>query len=81
VLAAVIPQVLGHTLLTSALGRATPSEVGLATAAEPVLSTLFAWLWLAELPTEWVLVGCVVALLGVVLGMTRRAETSANAAY
>jgi drug/metabolite transporter (DMT)-like permease len=80
VLAAVIPQVVGHTLLTSALRRATPTEVGLATAAEPVLSTLLAWLWLAELPTEVVLVGCAVALLGVVLGMTRRDETSANAA-
>lgn len=75
VLAAVIPQVLGHTLLTSALTRATPSEVGLATAAEPVLSTLLAWLWLAELPTSLVLIGCAVALLGVLAGMTRRDET------
>ena len=80
VLAALIPQVLGHTLLTSALSRATPTEVGLATAAEPVLSTWLAWAWLAELPTELVLAGCAVALIGVVLGMTRRAETSANAA-
>lgn len=74
VLAAVIPQVLGHTLLTSALRRATATEVGLATAAEPVLSTLLAWLWLSE-PTPLVLMGCAMALLGVIAGMTRRDET------
>lgn len=69
VLAALVPQLIGHTLLTSALTRATPTEVGLATAAEPVLSTLLAWVWLSELPGPLVLVGCGVALIGVVAGV------------
>lgn len=71
-LAALLPQLIGHTLLTSALRRATPTEVGLATAAEPVLSTLLAWVWLNELPTPVVLLGCGVALIGVVVGVAGR---------
>ena len=67
-LSALVPQVVGHTLLTFALRRATPTEVGLATAAEPVLSTLLAWLWLREVPTALVLGGCAVTLVGVLLG-------------
>lgn len=67
-LSALVPQVVGHTLLTYALRRATPTEVGLATAAEPVLSTLLAWFWLAEVPTSLVFCGCAVTLVGVVLG-------------
>lgn len=68
-LSALIPQVVGHTLLTRALKHATPTEVGLATTLEPVLSTLLAWWWLAELPTGWVLVGCGVTLVGVGIGV------------
>lgn len=70
-LSALVPQVVGHTLLTFALRRATPTEVGLATAAEPVLSTLLAWLWLTEVPTSVVLGGCAVTLVGVILGASR----------
>lgn len=70
-LAAILPQVIGHTLLTKALERASPTEVGLATAAEPVLSTLLAWLWLAETPAAWVLAGCAMTLCGVVVGVAR----------
>lgn len=68
-LSALVPQVIGHTMLTYALRGATPTEVGLATALEPVLSTLLGWLWLAELPTAWVLTGCAVTLVGVVVGV------------
>lgn len=75
VLAALVPQLIGHTLLTSALARATPTEVGLATAAEPVLSTFLAWAWLAELPGPLVLLGCAVALVGVVGGVAASPRT------
>lgn len=67
-LSALVPQVVGHTLLTYALRRATPTEVGLATAAEPVLSTVLAWVVLTETPTEIVLAGCGLTLVGVVVG-------------
>jgi drug/metabolite transporter (DMT)-like permease len=70
-LAALIPQVIGHGALTWALDRATPTEVGLATAIEPVLSTLLAWLVFAEVPTPLVLVGASLTLAAVVLGVAR----------
>jgi drug/metabolite transporter (DMT)-like permease len=69
-LAALIPQVIGHGALTWALERATPTEVGLATAVEPVLSTLLAWLVFAERPTALVGVGATLTVVAVVGGVT-----------
>jgi drug/metabolite transporter (DMT)-like permease len=68
-LAALIPQVVGHGALTWALERATPTEVGLATAIEPVISTALAWLVLAEVPTPLVAAGAVLTLAAVVAGV------------
>lgn len=78
-LSALVPQLIGHTALTYALKEATPTEVGLATALEPVLSTLLAWLWLTEVPGALVLAGCAVTLVGVLVGVSprRRAENAA----
>ena len=73
-LSALVPQVIGHTALTYALRGATPTEVGLATALEPVLSTLLAWLWLSETPLGPVLAGCGVTLAGVLLGAVRAGD-------
>lgn len=67
-LAALIPQAIGHTLLTRALHRATPTVVGLATCSEPVLSTLLAIVLLHETPPAIVALGCAVTLAGVLLG-------------
>lgn len=47
-LAAAIPQLVGHTLMTWALRHTTPTVVALATLGEPVLSSLLAALLLAE---------------------------------
>ncbi len=68
-LAALIPQVIGHGALTWALERATPTEVGLATAIEPVLSTLLAWWVFAERPTTLVGAGAALTLVAVTLGV------------
>ncbi len=71
-LAALVPQVLGHGALTWALERATPTEVGLATAIEPVISTALAWMVFAERPSLLVGIGASVTLAAVVLGVTSR---------
>lgn len=68
-LAALIPQVLGHGALTWALERATPTEVGLATAIEPVLSTALAWAVFAERPSTLVGLGATLTLVAVVAGV------------
>ena len=69
VLAALVPQLVGHGALTWALERATPTEVGLATAIEPVVSTLLAWVVLDETPTPIVRVGAALTLAAVVIGV------------
>ncbi|MDQ3034650.1 MAG: DMT family transporter [Myxococcota bacterium] len=68
-MSALIPQLVGHTLLTRALRRATPTVVGLATCSEPVLSTLLAIPILGERPEPVVLIGCAVTLAGVLGGV------------
>lgn len=68
-MSALVPQLVGHTLLTRALRSATPTVVGLATCSEPVLSTLLAIPILGERPGGVVLVGCAVTLAGVLGGV------------
>lgn len=65
VLATIVPQVIGHTLMTWSLRHTTPTVVGLATLVEPVGAALLAWGIYAEVPTAPVALGCVVTLLGV----------------
>jgi drug/metabolite transporter (DMT)-like permease len=69
VLAALVPQVLGHGLLTWSLRHVRPTVVGMATVGEPVGSTLLAWLWLGEVVPPGVAAGCAVTLLAVVLSV------------
>ena len=79
VLAALVPQLVGHGALTWALERATPTEVGLATAIEPVVSTLLAWMVLTERPTPLVLVGATLTLGAVVVGTSLAPRRGADA--
>jgi len=70
-LSALIPQVVGHGLLTWSLRYTTPTVVGLATLGEPVGSTLLAWVWLGEAAPAVVLVGCAVVLVSLMLALAR----------
>jgi len=70
---AVVSQLIGHTALTWATQRTTPTVVGLATTAEPVIAAIVTFLWLGETPTTLVVVGSALTLLGVIVGMTGRA--------
>lgn len=69
-LAALVPQVIGHGALTWALEHATPTEVGLATAIEPVIATVLAWMVFAERPSALVGAGAALTLAAVVVGVT-----------
>ena len=70
-LSAVVPQLVGHGLMTWSLRHTTPTVVGLATLGEPVGSTLLAWAWLGEAAPAVVLVGCAVVLAALVLALSR----------
>jgi drug/metabolite transporter (DMT)-like permease len=80
VLAALIPQVIGHSALTWALRHASPTTVGIATLGEPVGATLLAWMFLAEVPAAVTLVGCTLTLTAVALAIraNRRAQRRAS---
>ena len=70
-LSALVPQLVGHGLLTWSLRHTTPTVVGLATLGEPVGSTLLAWVWLGESAPAAVLAGCAVVLASLVLALAR----------
>lgn len=70
-LAALIPQLIGHTLLTWSLRHATPTAVGIATVGEPVGATLLAWVWLGERVTPLIATGCAITLAAVLLSLRR----------
>ena len=73
VLAALVPQIIGHTSLTWALRHARPTMVGIATVGEPAGATALGWLWLGEVVPPVVAIGCVFTLIGVVLATRRGA--------
>ena len=63
--AACVPQLIGHTALTWSLKYATPTEVGLATVAEPVGASLCTWLIFSEVPSYGEGWGSLLILIGV----------------
>ena len=71
-LAALIPQLIGHTLLTWSLRYATPTAVGIATVGEPIGSTALGYVWLGEAVSAQTLVGCGITLAAVLIAVTRR---------
>jgi len=72
VLAALLPQLVGHGALTWSLRHVSPTTVGMATVGEPVGSTLLAYLWLREDPSWVTLVGCAITLAAVLFSFSRR---------
>ncbi len=74
VLATLFPQLVGHGLVTWSLRNARPTVVGISTLAEPVGSTLLAWLLLGERVGGVTLVGCGIALAGVGLAVWKPAS-------
>lgn len=72
-MAALIPQLVGHTLLTWSLRHASPTAVGIATVGEPVGSSVLAWLWLGERVTPAVAIGCAITLTAVLFSLRRPA--------
>lgn len=64
---ALVPGILGHTLYNYALGKVPAFFVSTALVGEPVLSSLFAWLLLSEIPSEWTLIGAPLVFVGILL--------------
>jgi drug/metabolite transporter (DMT)-like permease len=71
VAATLLPQMVGHTLLTWCLRHTTPTAVGLATVAEPVGASILAWFWLGESIDPLTGVGCVLTIVAVMAVVLR----------
>ncbi|MEM9187694.1 MAG: DMT family transporter [Myxococcota bacterium] len=69
VLAALVPQIIGHSLLTWSLRHTRPTVVGIATVGEPVGSAFLGWLWLGEHVGLLAAIGCLVTIGAVVLAL------------
>lgn len=69
VLAAILPQLVGHNILTWALRYTSPFVVGMAVVGEPVGATILAWLWLNEMITLPIAAGCVITIFSVALAI------------
>jgi drug/metabolite transporter (DMT)-like permease len=65
VLLALVPQLVGHSLLNWSLARVTATVVSISVMAEPIGSTALAYLVLHERPSTASLAGGVLVLLGV----------------
>jgi len=73
-LSALLPQLVGHNLLTWALRHATPSQVAMAVVGEPVGATLIGWIWLREAVGPVEALGCGLTLLAVAVVVTGPGE-------
>jgi drug/metabolite transporter (DMT)-like permease len=69
VLAALIPQLVGHLILTWALRYTTPTVVALGVTCEPVAATVLGVLLLSQQPSLLAGVGCSVTVGAVVLAI------------
>ncbi len=80
-LAALIPQLIGHTLLTWCLRHSSPARVAMATVAEPAGATLIAWLWLGDTVSPMILLGCALTVGAVAISVryTQRVESRESA--
>ena len=68
-LAALIPQLVGHTCLTLALRSASPTTVAMGTVAEPVGAAALAWFFLQEKVSGVMLFGCSLTIAAVLIAL------------
>ncbi len=61
------PQLAGHAILNHLLGTIGAMTIAIALLAEPVVSTILAWLLLSERPADLAIVGAAVVLIGLAL--------------
>ena len=74
-LVAIFPQIVGHSALNWALGHVSATFVALAVLAEPIGSTLLAWIILKEPPTFSTLVGGPLILIGIAAASAKSTQT------
>ena len=71
-MAALVPQLIGHTTLTWTLKYLPPTGVAIAAVSEPVVSTLLGVVVLDEGVGRAAALGCGITIFGVALAATQR---------
>ena len=71
VLIALIPQLVGHSLINAALGYLPAAHVSLALLGEPVGSSVLAYVFLNEIPGKVELLGALIIMLGIYLAQKK----------
>ncbi len=70
---AILPTLMGYGLFAYSLGFISAGRASLVCASEPVLATLFAWMFWGETVTAWQATGGALVLVGVSLVILRKA--------
>ena len=69
VLLALVPQLIGHSLINWALGVHPAARVSIALLGEPVGASLLAWIFLREIPNGMEVIGGSLILIGIYLAL------------
>jgi drug/metabolite transporter (DMT)-like permease len=79
---AIVPMILGHTVYNWTLRYVTALVVSMSILGEPILSAILAYILLSEVPTNWVILGGILVLVGIYLVAlkSRIAETGKKSA-
>lgn len=71
---AIVPMILGHTVYNWTLRYVTALMVSMSILGEPILSAILAYILLSEVPTNWVILGGILILVGIYLVASRSRE-------
>lgn len=71
---AIVPMILGHTVYNWTLRYVTALMVSMSILGEPILSAILAYILLSEIPTNWVILGGILILVGIYLVASRSKE-------
>ena len=71
---AIVPMILGHTVYNWTLRYVTALMVSMSILGEPILSAVLAYILLSEVPTNWVILGGILILVGIYLVASRSRE-------
>lgn len=74
ILIAIIPQLVGHSLINWSLGKLPASYVALSLLGEPVGSTVLAMFFLGEIPSDFQVMGSLLIITGLVLAVRPEVE-------
>ena len=78
ILLAVIPQLVGHSLINWLLGYIPAHKVSIALLGEPIGSTILAIILLKEIPSVQEIIGSIIILAGILIAIRKKKGLAAE---